>query len=183
MEQVGKQDWIAGAIMWCYQDYKSHRNLWPGVTAGIVDRGVVDENRQRRPSYQVWQGLSSPAHIQMGWNFDPERRPVGFSATLSRRGPDEIPSYSLRGYRVRWEVCHRDNTKLAGGEKDLPEIGAPQTLEANWPTSPSRSLKLTLRLFRPTGFVAAEQVLDWWEPRSGGDYTEDMKGEGKSVPD
>lgn len=182
MEQVGKQDWIAGTIMWCYQDYKSHRNLWPGLTAGIVDHGVVDENRQRRPSYQVWQNLNSPAHIQMGWNFDPEQRPVGFSATLSRRGADEIPSYSLRGYRVSWELRDRDNTKLIGGEKDLPEIGAPQTLEASWPASTSKSLKLTLRLFRPTGFAAAEQVLDWWEPRSGGDYIEDMKREGKSVP-
>ncbi len=183
MEQVGKQDWIAGTIMWCYQDYKSHRNLWPGLTAGIVDHGVVDENRQRRPSYQVWQNLNSPAHIQMGWNFDPEQRPVGFSATLSRRGADEIPSYSLRGYRVSWELRDRDNTKLIGGEKDLPEIGAPQTLEASWPASTSKSLKLALRLFRPTGFVAAEQVLDWWEPRSGGDYIEDMKREGKSVPE
>ncbi len=183
MEQVGKQDWIAGTIMWCYQDYKSHRNLWPGLTAGIVDHGVVDENRQRRPSYQVWQNLNSPAHIQMGWNFDPEQRPVGFSATLSRRGADEIPSYSLRGYRVSWELRDRDNTKLIGGEKDLPEIGAPQTLEASWPASTSKSLKLTLRLFRPTGFVAAEQILDWWEPRSGGDYIEDMKREGKSVPE
>jgi hypothetical protein len=183
MEQIGKQDWIAGAIMWCYADYKSHRNLWPGRTAGIVDHGVVDENRQRRPSYQVWRSLNSPAHIQMGWNYDPDQQPVGFHATLSRRGSDEIPSYALRGYRVSWELRDRDNTKVAGGEEDLPEIGPPQTLEASWPTPTSRSLKLTLRISRPTGFVAAEQVLNWWEPRSGGDYIEDMKREGKSVPE
>jgi beta-glucuronidase len=183
MEQIGQQDWIAGALMWCYQDYKSHRNLWPGLTAGIVDHGVVDENRQRRPSYQVWQSLNSPAHIQMGWTFNSEPRPVGFSATISRRGPGEIPSYSLRGYRLSWELRDRDNNKVAGGEKDLPEIGAPQSLDASWAASASKSLMLTLRLYRPTGFVAAEQVLDWWEPRSGGDNIEDMKREGKAVPE
>jgi beta-glucuronidase len=183
MEQIGKQDWIAGALMWCYQDYKSHRNLWPGLTEGIVDHGVVDENRQRRPSYQVWQSLNSPAHLQMKWNFNPESRPAGFAVTISRRDPDEIPSYALRGYRVSWELRDRDNNKLAGGERDLPEIGAPQTLDARWPVPASPSLHLTFRLFRPTGFVAGEQTLDWWEPRSGGFDIEDMKREGKTVPE
>jgi beta-glucuronidase len=183
MEQIGKQDWIAGALMWCYQDYKSHRNLWPGLTEGIVDHGVVDENRQRRPSYQVWQSLNSPAHLQMKWNFNPESRPAGFTVTISRRDPDEIPSYALRGYRVSWALRDRDNNKLAGGERDLPEIGGPQTLDAKWPVPTSSSLHLTLRLFRPTGFVAGEQTLDWWEPRSGGFYIDDMKREGKSVPE
>jgi len=183
MEQIGRQDWIAGALMWCYQDYKSHRNLWPGLTEGIVDHGVVDENRQRRPSYQVWQSLNSPAHVQMKWNFNLESRPAGFTVTISRREPDEIPSYALRGYRVSWELRDRDNNKLAGGERDLPEIGAPQTLDARWPVPTSPSLHLAFRLFRPTGFVAGEQTLDWWEPRSGGFYLEDMKREGKTVPE
>ena len=27
---LAKRDWIAGAILWCYQDYKSRRYFWPG---------------------------------------------------------------------------------------------------------------------------------------------------------
>jgi len=46
LDAFQKYDWIAGAIFWCYQDYKSHRNLFPGYSAGYVDHGVVDENRQ-----------------------------------------------------------------------------------------------------------------------------------------
>jgi beta-glucuronidase len=183
LEIVGKQDWIAGIVMWCYQDYRSHRNLWPGQTAGYVDHGVVDENRQRRPSYKVWQELNSPAHIHLEWQYSPDRWPVGFRAAIERRGPDEIPSYALRKYRVAWELRDDAGTQVASGEKALAEIGPPQPLEASWQPGAAKSLRLRLRLYRPTGFIAAEKVLDWWEPRTGGLGIEEMKREGKPVPE
>ena len=183
MAQFGKEDWIAGALMWCYQDYKSHRNLWPGYTEGYVDHGVVDENRQRRPSYKVWQELNSPAHLCAEWQYDAQRRPVGFRASISRRGPDEIPSYTLRDYRLGWEVRDNDNTRLAGGAVSLQEIGPPQLIVSTWPASASKSLRLTLKVYRPTGFVAAEKTLDWWEARSGGLNIEEMKRQGISIPE
>ena len=183
MELIGKQDWIAGALMWCYQDYRSHRNLWPGETAGYVDHGVVDENRQRRPSYTVWQDLSAPAHVSIAWQYDAERRPIGFHASIERRRPDEIPSYALRGYRVEWEIRDDDNTKLYSGESYLPDIGPPQPVEASWPTVKSKSLRLRLRLYRPTGFVAVDKIAEWWDPRSGGMTIEEMKRQGVSVPE
>ena len=34
LDIFGRYDFIAGAVFWCYQDYKSHRNLRPGMTAG-----------------------------------------------------------------------------------------------------------------------------------------------------
>jgi hypothetical protein len=43
--------------------------------------------------------------------------------------------------------------------------------------------RLIFPFFRLTGFVAGEQTLDWWEPRSAGFDIEDMKHEGKSVPE
>jgi hypothetical protein len=183
LEMAGKQDWIAGAIMWCYQDYRSHRNLWPGQTAGYVDHGVVDENRQRRPSYRVWQELNSPARIHLEWQYSPDRRPVGFRAAIERRRPDEIPSYTLRNYRVAWELRDDDGTQVAGGEKGLAEIGPPQPLEASWQPAKTKSLRLRLRLYRPTGFIAGVKVLDWWEPRTSGLGIEEMKREGRPVPE
>ena len=183
MEMFGKQDWIAGALMWCYQDYRSHRNLWPGETAGYVDHGVVDENRQRRPSYRVWQEVNAPARVKAEWQYDSERRPVGFRASIDRRRPDEIPFYALRNYRLVWELRDDDNTLLASGSKALPEIGPPQALDAQWPASASKSLRLRLRVFRPTGFVAAEKTLDWWFLTPGGLTLEEMKRQGVPVPE
>jgi hypothetical protein len=182
MEMFGKQDWIAGALMWSYQDYKSHHDLWPGETEGWVNTGVVDENRQRRPSYYVWRELNSPAHITLEWQYAPNGV-SGFHAKIERRRPDEIPSYTLRGYRVTWEVRDNDGTKLVGDEKILPDVGPPQTLEASWPVAASKSLRLTLRLYRPTGFVAAEKNLDWWDIRPAGLSVDEMKRRGLPVPE
>jgi hypothetical protein len=83
---------------------------------------------------------------------------------------------------VEWELRDDDNAKLAGGEKSLPEIGPPQSVEATWQPAKTKSLRLRLRLYRPTGFVAGEKVLDWWEPRSSGLEIEEIKREGKAVP-
>ena len=84
---LAKRDWIAGAILWCYQDYKSRRYFWPGQEQGYLEHGIVDENRQRKPSYFAWKELNEPAHIEVRWtqgaNGD-ARRP---SRSRSRRTP------------------------------------------------------------------------------------------------
>lgn len=168
LEEFGKHDWIAGALLWCYQDYKSYRNLWPGQTKGYVDHGLVDENRQRRPSYGAWKDAAAPARVQLAWRYDAQRKPVGFKATVSRRPATEIPSYDLRGYRAAWEARDVDGRLVASGDAPLPTIGAPAIVEGSWTASPSRALDLRLRVFRSTGFAAAEAALRFWEPRPGG---------------
>ena len=181
MRIFGQYDWIGGAIFWCYQDYRSHRNLWPGLQEGFVDMGVVDENRQRRPSYYAWREENAPAHLQLEWKGG-DTVPAGFQATISRRSPEELPSYELRNYRLDWEVRDADSRLVSAGDKLLPAIGTAQTLESAWPTPATRSLQLRVRLMRPTGFVAVEQSLLWWDPRSGGLNVDTMRKEGKTVP-
>ncbi|MFB3924078.1 MAG: glycoside hydrolase family 2 protein [Terriglobia bacterium] len=183
MELFGKQDWISGALLWCYQDYRSHRNLWPGERQGYVDHGLVDENRQRRPSYKTWQKANEPARVMVEWEFNAERRPIGFRASIARRGPDEIPSYTLHNYLADWELRDDDDTLVASGSKTLPEIGPPQTLAADWPAVNSKSLRLRIRLYRPTGFVAVDKSLDWWFANPGGLNIDQMKREGMQVPE
>ncbi|PYV08722.1 MAG: hypothetical protein DMG23_12870, partial [Acidobacteria bacterium] len=100
-----------------------------------------------------------------------------------RRRPDEIPSYTLHNYRVTWEARDNDGEIVAGGEKALPEIGPSQSLEGSWPALKTKSLRLTLTVYRPTGFVAAQEIIDWWEPRSDGLNIEEMKREDISVPE
>lgn len=168
LAEFAKHDFVAGAIFWCYQDYKSHRNLWPGLTTDWVEMGLVDENRQRLPSYAAWKERTSPARLDVAWTRGRFGPPAGFRATVARRPPAELPSHDLRGYRLEWEARDHDGTRLAGGAQDLPTIGAPATVEGSWPATTSREVRLTVRVLRPTGFVAAERAERWWEPRSGG---------------
>jgi hypothetical protein len=183
LAEFAKHDFVAGAIFWCYQDYKSHRNLWPGLTTDWVEMGLVDENRQRLPSYDVWKEDTSPAGLKVAWKRgSPYSPPTGFAATVTRRPPTDLPSYELRGYRLEWEARDHDGTLLASGATDLPLIGSPATVEGSWPATASREVRLVLRVLRPTGFVAAERTERWWEPRSGGLSPEEAKKKGLATP-
>jgi beta-glucuronidase len=179
----GKYDFIGGLVFWCYQDYKSHRNLRPGEDQGFVEMGVVDEDRQRRPSYFLWRELNAPATISVDWNpITTYTPPAGFRATIRRRGEGEIPSYDLRGYRLVWDAWDDDDQRVGGGEQTLPDIGPARTVEASWQPPATKSMKLRLRLYRPTGFLALEETLDWWQPRSDGQDLEEMERRGTPVP-
>jgi beta-glucuronidase len=162
-------DFIGGVVFWCYQDYKSHRNLRPGQRAGFVEMGLVDEDRQRRGSYFLWRELNAPATIEVNWNpLTTYTPPAGFRATIARRGESEIPSYALSGYRLVWEAFDEHDRPVGAGEQLVPDAGPTFTATASWqPPSATRSLKLRLRLYRPTGFLAAERTVVWWQPRSG----------------
>jgi len=178
LAEFEKHDFVAGAIFWCYQDYLSHRNLWPGLTTDWVEMGLVDENRQRLPSYGVWKERTSPARVSLAWTRADGGRPTGFRAIVERRAPTELPSYDLRGYRLEWQARDHDGTILAGAGVDLPVIGVPATVEGSWPQGGSREVRLTVRVLRPTGFLAAERTERWWEPRSGGLSPEEARKRG-----
>jgi beta-glucuronidase len=163
-----QQDWIAGAILWCYQDYESSHNLRPGQSDNYVDHGVVDKNRQRRPSYYVWQQQNAPAHISLNWTYDAKGVPSGFSAIISRRSEQEIPSYPLVNYRLRWRVLGEKGAVLSQKDVALAEMGPAQSVNAQLGDIKSSALRLELTLIRRTGFVAQTSVLTWHEPREGG---------------
>lgn len=163
-----KQDWIAGAIFWCYQDYASYHNLRPGQSDHYVDHGVVDQNRQRKPSYYAWRKENEPAHIHLHWDYDQDGTPVGFSAEIGCRHVQEIPSYPLIHYRASWVVYDADGGKVATDDQPLSNIGTAQTISGAWKSKDHKFLHLELRLYRPTGFLAQTEELVWRVPELGG---------------
>jgi beta-glucuronidase len=183
LDEFQKHAFVGGAVFWCYQDYKSHRNLWPGETTGFVEMGIVDENRQRRPSYEAWRARTSPARLEVAWKREGGfGAPTGFVVTVSRRGPDELPSYELRGYRLEWEAVDHDGARLGTGATELPTIGTPATVEGSWPKTASREVRVNVRVLRPTGFVAAERSQRWWDSRQGGLSPAEAKSRGLAAP-
>ena len=162
MPELGRRDWIAGAILWCYQDYKSRRNLWPGQLEGYVEHGVVDEFRQRKPSYAVWQELTAPARITASWNRRTGDAPTGFTVTVTPNGPNELPSYPLHDYRLAWAIADEKGKPVAQGTRELATLTDALTVTGDLPADASaRPLRLTVTLLRPIGVPAAERSLDW----------------------
>jgi beta-glucuronidase len=169
-------DWVGGAIFWCYQDIQSHRNLWPGNSAGTMDMGVVDSNRQRRPSYDYWRELNCPVHVNLLWNCftNYPYPPLGFSAGISRRDLTELPSHPIRGYRVTWEAHDQLGEILGKGEQVISDPSGME-VRGEWDWKNARGIDLTLKVYRPTGFSVYEKRMSWRNPIAGGQTVKDMK--------
>jgi beta-glucuronidase len=164
MPELARRDWIAGAILWCYQDYKSRRNLPPGREQGYVDHGLVDENWQRKPSYYVWKDLNAPAVMKAQWDHSAESPPAGFTVTLTPNGIQDLPSYPLCDYQLTWELSDQAGKLLASGEQQLADLSSARTFSGNvgaLPDAGIKVLKLHLTLLRPGGMIAAESSLNW----------------------
>jgi len=161
MPELARRDWIAGAILWCYQDYKSRRNLWPGQEEGYVEHGVVDENRQRKPSYEVWKDLNVPAKIEARWNQTPGSTPTDFTATVTPNTERQLPFYPLHDYLLTWKLLDAKGKAAASGERSLAEFNAPQTISGPVPQNAEAPVaRLVITLLHPTGTVAAERTLE-----------------------
>jgi beta-glucuronidase len=160
MPELARRDWIAGAILWCYQDYKSRRNLRLGLEEGYVDHGLVDEYRQRKPSYYVWKEMNAPATLSVQWSTGKDM-PASFTATVTPNSTDSLPSYPLHDYRLTWDLY--DDTKLlTRGERRLDDLNSAETVSGQVESSSTtHKLQLHLTLLRPTGEIAAEKTLDW----------------------
>jgi hypothetical protein len=162
MPELARRDWISGAILWCYQDYKSRRNVPGGREQGYVEHGLVDEYRQRKPSYYVWKDLNAPAAMEAHWDHGLESSPASFTVTLTPNAIQDLPSYPLRDYRLAWELSDQAGKLLASGEQQLAELGSARSVSAKVdPQADAKILKLHLTLLRPGGMIAAESSLDW----------------------
>jgi beta-glucuronidase len=157
---LAARDWIAGAIMWCYQDYKSRRNLWPGQVEGFVEHGVVDEMRTHKPSFDVWRQLNSAATIEAQWLAAPDAKTPGFTATVTPNTERSLPYYPLHHYRLDWTLINEYGQPVARGERQFDTLAGPEQVTGTVPRNRSGgALRLMLTLLDSTGAVAAEQQL------------------------
>jgi beta-glucuronidase len=164
LPELARRDWIAGAILWCYQDYKSRRNLWPGQDEGFVEHGLVDENRQRKPSYLVWKELNASASIVAEWVVGASggAKPSGFKASVAPKSERDLPYYPMRDYQLAWKILDSKGKRIAGAEQQLATMTATLPVTGSLPAAAeAQSLTLVLTLSRPNGSVAAECTLEW----------------------
>jgi hypothetical protein len=166
MPELARRDWIAGAILWCYQDYRSRRNLWPGQIEGYVEHGLVDENRQRKPSYEVWKELTRPAKIDAQWVRANDDASPGFAVTATPNTGRDLPSYPLHDYRLTWTLLDDKGKAVTSGDRRLAEFTDAFTITGALPTdADTHAFRLLVTLIRPTGWVAAERALEWTPAR------------------
>lgn len=93
--------YVIGVSIWTFNDYRSNYKNTP--PSGNREWGVVTVDRQLKPAYWQMRKLFSPVNALTVSN--------GVVHVTPRR-VDEIPSYTLRGYKLKWY----------GGEIALPDL-------------------------------------------------------------
>jgi len=162
MPELARRDWIAGAILWCYQDYKSRRTLRPGWDGGFVEHGLVDEYRQRKPSYYVWKELNAPATVNARWEVTGVTTPSRFTVTVTPNEIQNLPYYPLHNYRAAWQVTDESGKLIKRGEQSFANLERPQVFsEQILSPNDAKFLKLHITLLRPENTIAAEKCVDW----------------------
>ena len=87
---------------------------------------------------------------------------TGFRATITPNSERQLPSYPLHDYQLAWSVQDEAGVTLASGVRRIGESGKPEQITGSVPRDfAGGSLRLTIRLLRPAGTVAAEQTLAW----------------------
>jgi beta-glucuronidase len=162
MPLLAARDWIAGAIQWCYQDYKSRRNLWPGQAEGYVEHGVVDEARQRKPSYEVWKEMTAPAKLEAHWVLDANAAVTGFAGNVTPNSQESIPYYPLHDYALVWNLLDEKGKAVSSGNRKFAHLSRAEQISGPLPPDASgHSLHLILALQDPTGGIVGERTLEW----------------------
>ncbi len=127
-----KLPYVIGISVWTFNDYRSNYKGTPA--SGNREWGVVTVDRQPKPAYWQIRKLFSPVNSLTVSN--------GVIRVTPRR-PDEIPSYTLRGYKLQWN----------GGEIALPELKPGDPV---WTTDLKIKTGTSVKLFSPTGYDMAE---------------------------
>jgi len=153
MEVFRSKPFVAGAIFWTYQDYRT--------PSGFM-MGVVDAERNRRGSWAVLREEYSPALFEAVTHNVAEFQPgqeVTTEVAIRSRGPieAEMPAYTLEGYTLHWEILE-GKLLVSGGELEIPTLQPGESWRGSltWTVPEEQPFTLTLQIARPTGFVCLE---------------------------
>jgi beta-galactosidase len=142
------KDFVSAAIFFCYNDYRTHvGDHGIGVMQQRI-HGVVDLYGAKKPSYTVLRHESSPVE-----SLTVENHLNAFQLVLKTHR--DVPSYTLREYKLRGIFYGEGNIPLDIQEMALPEIPAGGESKINL-TFIQEGVPLWVQfdVLRPTGFSA-----------------------------
>ena len=125
MEIYGSKPYIAGAIYFCLNDYRTQRSENYSTGYPQRDHGVCDGNLNPKKSYETLKSVSSPVEIKNVTNSDGR-------ITITLLGKTGIPSYIIRNYTIESGDQKVLIDELKPGEEKTFEInGTVKNLESS----------------------------------------------------
>ncbi|TCS17506.1 glycoside hydrolase family 2 TIM barrel-domain containing protein [Caulobacter sp. BK020] len=160
MAAFEKRPFVGGAIFWTYQDYHSNRNLYAGSVDGYVDHGVVDQYRQRKPSYAAWEQRNRALDVSVSWTVgDGGLR--GFTAKVAPRATGTLPSYPLIGQKVRWKALDQNGVVVGESAPTDLDLAAPAAVTGAWDKPVDGIVRLTLDILTSTGVRSGGEIAEY----------------------
>ena len=150
---IRSKDFVGGAIFFCYNDYRTHvgdRGVGP-LQQQV--HGVVDVYGAQKPSYAILREESSPIE-----SIAITKRSNGFHLLVKARAT--VPSYTLRGYKVRGVFYGQGDIPVELREVELPDLAPGKTAELDLTfVQPDSARRVLFEVMRPTHFPA--YTLEW----------------------
>jgi beta-glucuronidase len=146
-----ERDYIAGLIFFCYNDYRTHvgdRGL--GAMRQRV-HGVVDVYGARKASYAGLRTESSPidALVVTG-------RLGELTVVVTTR--NTVPSYTLRGYKLRAVVYGFGDIPVERLEESLPDMEPAARVSKLFRYAETKPVRIQVDILRPTGISAHTSI-------------------------
>ena len=147
------KDFVGGAIFFCYNDYRTHVG---DRGAGVLQQrvhGVVDVYGQRKKSYEILRTELSPIE-----SLTIEHLGNRFRLRLKTR--ENLPAYSLRGYKLRGVFYGQGHIPVEMQEVAVPELAPGKDLILDLIFEQSEApVKVQFDITRPSGFSTYSS--DW----------------------
>ncbi|WP_176445006.1 glycoside hydrolase family 2 TIM barrel-domain containing protein [Paenibacillus herberti] len=147
---------VIGASVWTFNDYRSHFKN----SAASQNRtwGAVNVWRDEKKWFETFRDTNSPVKsmslVQYSQQFATGSELVT-ELILSPRAVLDLPSYTMKGYKLKWEIYDRNNEVKDGGITDLPVIepGDPAwSTYVSWRVPAAGLLKQRFTVISPTQY-------------------------------
>lgn len=116
LDDMSGRDFIAGASVWTFNDYRTNYRDRLTDAAGLRPWGAVDAYRRRKRAYRSLQRANSPLDTLYA-----EPDAAGMTVFLRPRDRGSIPSWTLRGYSLEINAFRGMDT-LMRVRRELPLI-------------------------------------------------------------
>lgn len=158
MEVIRERPYVAGASVWTFNDYRSR---YPGTNPnGYRWWGVVDEERRPRPMYFTLREAFSPVELS-GSATRTASGAVRGRFRLSAR--DDFPHYTLRDYRVRYQLRDAAERVLHEETRALAALRPGEAIDLSFVAPAADAAEATaarVEVVRPTGFTVADRTVE-----------------------
>jgi len=161
--QAYKRDYIMGVSLWTLNDYRSN---FPG-TPPSQNRawGVTTVWGEKKRAFERVRAAYAPVRLSVehsAADFVPGTAVLSNIRVIPRSADADIPSYTMRGYKLKWEIYDRSGRAREGGLLDLDTIrpGAPEIrLPVSW-IVPDDALYMRVSVITPLQYEIVEAISD-----------------------